>query len=362
MISPPAPSTGELVSVVVPMFNVGRYIDATILSVLSQTYARFELLLVDDGSTDHTVERCLAYEGDPRVVLLRQANRGCAAARNLGIRHARGSLLAMLDGDDVWAPLKLERQVAQLADETELGVVHCAALLIDDAGASLSLAHAPVERAPDLITLFRNNPICTPSAAVIRRPALDAVAFTNPRGEACYFDESLECADDLELWLRIVATTGWRIGYLGEVLAGYRVRTDSNTGEIDVYPRRWQHVLDQVRRYAPELVDRHGHAATARIYRYLAQRKFLACGDPFAAAQLARRAVATDPAMLREEPFRSLLTLAASHLACAVPASRRDWLLRHGHRWLGGLQTRGLLPRSPMQFGTPPGTLARPIG
>lgn len=352
-VEDPAPS-GELVSVVVPMFNVGRYIDATIQSVLAQSYANFELLLVDDASPDDTVERCRNYLSDPRVVLLRRPNRGCAAARNHGIRQARGSLLAMLDGDDLWAPRKLERQVQQLACSPEFGIVHSAALLVDDGGSPLLLAHVPPRGEPDLVTLFRNNPICTPSAAILRRATLDAVAFRNEHGDICFFDETLECADDLELWLRVVATTDWKIGYLAETLASYRVRTDSNTGDVEKYPSRWRHVLERVRRYAPELVDQHGAAATARIFRYLAQRKFLAQGDAATAARLARRAIAYDPAMLWQEPFRSTLTLIACHVACLVPTRGRAMLLRSLPRLMQRLRAIGLLPDSPMRFGDAP--------
>jgi len=336
------------------MHGVGTYIDAAIRSVLQQTYSCFELLLVDDGSTDDTVERCRAYLGDPRVVLICQPNRGCAAARNHGIRRSRGELIALLDGDDAWVSNKLARQIAHLEHEPRIGILHCGALLVDEGGASLGVSHHPPTETTDLVSLFRNNPICTPSAVLIRREVLAEIQYETAGGELAYFDETLECADDLECWLRVMATTSsWTIAATPEVLAHYRVRSDSNTGDIDRYPQRWRQVLARIARYAPDLVAQHGDAATARIFRYLAQRKFLSHGEASCAARLARRAVRIDPTMLWNEPFRSLLTLAATHAALFVPRAQRPALRRIGERVLSQLAHLGAVPIEPMRFGDP---------
>lgn len=108
----------ELVSIIIPVYNVRDYIMETIGSVLMQTYANWELLLVEDGSTDgtaETVEQYLAGKQDPRIRLLRQpSNQGAARSRNRGLREARGRYIAFLDSDDLWEPEKLERQLAFL--------------------------------------------------------------------------------------------------------------------------------------------------------------------------------------------------------------------------------------------------------
>src|SRR5436190_1570422 len=98
------------VSVIVPAFNAGRTISAALASVFAQTYRDFEVIVVDDGSTDDTAAR-IAEWGD-RVLYVRQPNGGPARARNTGIGRSRGRLVAFLDADDVWLPEKLERQVA----------------------------------------------------------------------------------------------------------------------------------------------------------------------------------------------------------------------------------------------------------
>ena len=97
------------VSVVIPAYNAEEYIAETLDSVLSQNYSDYEILVIDDGSTDHTGE-VLAHYGD-RIHLFQKPNGGPASARNLGLKHARGRYIAFLDSDDLWHPEKLARQV-----------------------------------------------------------------------------------------------------------------------------------------------------------------------------------------------------------------------------------------------------------
>src|SRR5205085_967833 len=118
-----------LVSIIIPFLNAGPFIEETIESVRAQTYAEWELLLADDGSTDSSTATAKRYaEGySNRVRYLEHAghvNRGLSATRNLGIRHSRGHLIAFLDADDVWLPHKLERQVAILNSQPEAAMVY----------------------------------------------------------------------------------------------------------------------------------------------------------------------------------------------------------------------------------------------
>jgi glycosyltransferase involved in cell wall biosynthesis len=103
------------VSVIIPVYNGAAYLAEAITSALQQTYAPYEVIVVDDGSTDGSAAVAEAFV--PRVRVIRQANAGCGAARNTGVRNASGSLLAFLDADDLWTPEKLAWQVAAL-DET----------------------------------------------------------------------------------------------------------------------------------------------------------------------------------------------------------------------------------------------------
>jgi glycosyltransferase involved in cell wall biosynthesis len=101
------------VSVILPVYGVEKYIAEAVRSVLAQTFSDFELLIIDDGSPDRSVEICRQFT-DSRIRIIQQQNRGLSGARNTGIRYAKGEYLAFLDGDDLWAPEKLEKQVAHL--------------------------------------------------------------------------------------------------------------------------------------------------------------------------------------------------------------------------------------------------------
>jgi glycosyltransferase involved in cell wall biosynthesis len=109
------------VSVIIPYFNAGKFIEEAIASIREQAYTPLEIILVDDGSTDRIADRVEAWGED--IVFLRQENKGQAAARNRGITHATGDIIAFLDADDYWPHGKLTRQVGQLEDDPTLGIV-----------------------------------------------------------------------------------------------------------------------------------------------------------------------------------------------------------------------------------------------
>lgn len=150
--------TSPLVSVVVPTFNRAYCLARTLDSALAQTHARLEVLVVDDGSTDGTAalvrER---YGDDPRVVYLHQANAGVSAARNHGLRAARGDFVALLDSDDVWQPWKIELQLRCLERFPELGMVWTDMAAIDPSGAVFDPAY--IRRMYSTYGLFRMEEI-----------------------------------------------------------------------------------------------------------------------------------------------------------------------------------------------------------
>jgi len=113
-----------LVSVVIPAYNCAQYIASAVQSALDQDYPHKEIIVVDDGSTDNTAT-VLAGFGE-RIIVRQQSNSGVAAARNHGMRVARGELIALLDADDLWLPGKLRKQVDYLTAHPELGAVYCA--------------------------------------------------------------------------------------------------------------------------------------------------------------------------------------------------------------------------------------------
>lgn len=187
----PAP----LVSVVIIAYNCAEYVSHAIQSVLEQTWSQLEVIVVDDGSTDTTGD-VAQRTSDPRLRYVRQANKGPNAARNEGIRHARGQLIAFLDCDDWWLPEKLEKQVAKVSDDPEIGLVYSLAIRVDASGREGDRFDAIVEgRVLDRL-LLGNCIAGSASSAMVTRRAIDAVGT---------FDESLHYAEDWEYWIRIAS-------------------------------------------------------------------------------------------------------------------------------------------------------------
>jgi len=122
------------VSIVMAAKNYARFLPVAVESVLAQTFADWELLIIDDGSTDRTPDVVRPFLADHRVRYSRADRLGQSRAKNLGIRLARGEFVAFLDADDAWLPTKLEKQLALFANRPEVGVVFCRRMLIDEIG------------------------------------------------------------------------------------------------------------------------------------------------------------------------------------------------------------------------------------
>jgi SAM-dependent methyltransferase len=187
------PSETPLVSVVLIFLNAARFIDEAIVSVLGQTYGHWELFLVDDGSSDRSTDIAKSYarEHSDRVRYLEHdghQNRRMSASRNLGIRHATGKYIALIDADDVWLPNKLERQVALLESNPEAGMLYGATLYwrswdadgvedADDYVKPLGVPAGTLFEPPTLLTLQLDGTACSPcpSDVLLRHEIVKAV-------------------------------------------------------------------------------------------------------------------------------------------------------------------------------------------
>ncbi len=185
------------VSVVIPVHNREALIDRAVDSVLAQTHGDFELLVVDDASTDGTVARLLARVPDPRLRLLRhEVNRGAAAARNTAIKAARGEFIAFLDSDDEWLPEKLERQLACMAAAPDDVLMCCTGYWMMRERSREVTARIPQSRGPWRDTLLGGCTLSPGSTAFIRRRAFDIHGL---------LDESLGRLEDWDWLLRYAA-------------------------------------------------------------------------------------------------------------------------------------------------------------
>jgi glycosyltransferase involved in cell wall biosynthesis len=203
------PDPKPSVTVVIPTFNYARFIREAVESTLAQTLPPLEVIVVDDGSTDHTPEVMAAYASDPRVCYVRQENRGLSAARNAGIKAARGEFIALLDADDRWKPEKLSRQLAEFTQE-QVGLVYCGREVFDEHGTQDPdpADRSKCERALEWLTIAT---LFCPSSVVMRRRC-----FTEQGG----FDESLRKVEDREMWIRLAKH--WRFRCVPDCLVEWR--------------------------------------------------------------------------------------------------------------------------------------------
>lgn len=199
------PPAEPAVSVVVPAHNAGATIEATVRSVLRQSLAELEVIVVDDGSTDDTVDRVQSLQRDPRILLVQQPNAGPSAARNAGIAAASASTIGVLDSDDLWLPTYLATMTAALASRPDAAFAYTDAWLFDDARKLLSTRSVmgtpkpPVAALADskgfLLELLDRNFVFT--SATIRRDVLRELGG---------YDERLRYGEDFELWVRLVGS------------------------------------------------------------------------------------------------------------------------------------------------------------
>jgi glycosyltransferase involved in cell wall biosynthesis len=231
-----------VVSAIITTFNRERFLDAAIESVVGQTYPEFELLVLDNSSSDGTAElvgRCT----DPRIRYLRHEPLSIAAARNLGVRTARGEFVAFLDDDDEWLPAKLERQVAAFRrGPAGVALVYGGFTRIDERGVAVGRSHRPSLRGRILRGLLAQRDAFTGSAS---NPMMRADALRGLGG----FNEALATSEDWELYLRL--SEQYEVEYVPEVLVRIRTHRDARLGDrIDDARHVEEMVLE---RYGPRM-------------------------------------------------------------------------------------------------------------
>lgn len=228
-----------LVSVVIPMYNAGRYITQAVDSVLAQTYRPIEILVVDDGSTDDSAAILQAYGS--RIRYLHQKNQGQSIARNRGITESQGELVAFLDADDFWLPDKIARQVDSLSRAPRAGLAHTDVLFLENSTGQRS--HRPSRKAEyvgncsDL--LFRQNKL-TISSVLLRKECLTQVGL---------FDGVFRYTDDYDMWLRIAPH--YEFCYVDEPLVIYRLHHTNISRCTLEMTRDELYVLDKALRQSP---------------------------------------------------------------------------------------------------------------
>lgn len=249
----------HFVSIILPTFNRAGLLGTAIESVLAQTAGEFELIVVDDASTDETPSLLESFD-DARLRVLRlETNGGAARARNRGIAAAKGSLIGFIDSDDVWKPDKLERQIAALAGASErVGMCVCS-MEYEPAGERPWVRYRDEELgSSEAITrLTLGVGLGTPAWLVRARALLDAGGF----------DESLPRMQDYECALRIAKRSG--ILLMSDILVTVRLQPDSLSASADRYTDAIERIVDRHRSLFERNPKGHSHMIF-RAGKYLA--------------------------------------------------------------------------------------------
>jgi glycosyltransferase involved in cell wall biosynthesis len=301
---PPIIPTDEagLISVIIPCYNAEQTLSETVDCVLRQTYKKWEIIIVNDGSTDSSPQLAEKLTAFGNIKVIHTPNRGVSNARNTGAENAKGEFLAFLDADDVWQPEKLQLQINYFSKQPLLGVCFSKVRFTSQSGKSLNQYSLVPKKPLNAYSLLVENHLCTSSNIMCRKQV-----FLETTG----FDPSMNYAEDQEWLLRVALNKRWLIAGVPEVLLDYRTQTGSLSSSLYKMEQGWQALIQKVKGYDPDFVDQHYLRAQATYLRYLARRA-LRQGEP---AQLGlnymKRALLSDWTILIISPWRSLATLTA---------------------------------------------------
>lgn len=297
-----------VVSVVMPMYNAQDSLFEAVLTVKAQTFRGWELILVDDGSTDQTLDMALDLaEGDPRIRVTTQENAGPADARNTGIRLARGRLIAFLDADDRWHTTRLAVCLDHFARNPQAGIVFTRLAFTGPEGKPVSEPTRHVEQlGPE--DLLSENPVCTTSNIVARAVLLEKLNGFNKR---------MAYLEDQDLLFRTAAASSWTVEGIDRVLLDYRISTTSRASDLRNTARSWRIFMSAAHAIAPELLRPRHRAVKADFHRNQARRA-VRDGLPLTALSCLFTALLKDPLIAARQPRRVGLTLAAA-LALFIP-------------------------------------------
>ncbi len=290
------------VSVIIPAYNAAKYLAETIDSVINQSFEDIEILIIDDGSTDNTLEIANYYQKyDHRVRVISQSNQGVSATRNRGVREARGELIAFMDADDQWLLEKINVHVEHFSRRSDLGLSFARVEFMTSDGEATGVLSNSRLFELELQHFYYENLVITPSNAVFRRAVFDEIGG---------FNQHLSGTEDAEIFLRTLFK-GWKAEGIDAVLVRYRTVQGGVSSNLYRMEEDWQRFSKVVQAYAPGFVAKHSKRAQAYFLRYLARRTIRSGSEPRTGLDFMNRALLTDWRLLLLEPKRTILTLLA---------------------------------------------------
>ena len=304
-------------SIVMPVFNAEDTLPRSILSIQAQSFRDWELILVDDGSTDGSLE--LANElasRDRRIRVTTQSNAGPAEARNTGIRLARGRIIAFLDADDLWHRERLAACLDHFVRNPRAGLVFTRVAFIGADG-QRAVDASPHFRTLGPAELISENPVCTTSNIAARSELLDQIGG---------FDMKMAYIEDQDLLFRAATGSDWTVEGIDRVLMDYSIGGRSRSADLTRTARSWRRFIARAEAIAPDLVRPRRTRLIADFHRNQARRA-LRGGLPATALGFITQALFTDPMILIRMPRRVGLTILAA-LALLLPIPQLKEYLR----------------------------------
>ena len=211
------------VSVIIPTYNRAHLIDKAINSVLSQTYQDYEIIIVDDASTDNTKEVVKDFTDSRISYIFHINNLDISAARNSGIKASQGKYIALLDSDDEWLPEKLDKQINKFEKESlKIGVIYTGSYYIDEKGSQIRKVHVPIKEGYIYEDLLRAGGYLCLSSTLIKRECFKKVGL---------FDENLPPCEDLDMWIRIAKY--YKFSYIKDLLVASRIHNNQITNDSE---------------------------------------------------------------------------------------------------------------------------------
>lgn len=296
--------SGIEISVIIPAFNAAKTIIRAIDSVRAQECDALEILIIDDGSSDNTIEvvRSVAREGEQIRIFQMEKNQGVSAARNVGIRNAKGTYIAFLDADDIWLPGKLKNQIEMIKSDSSITLVSCNSQLLSPTGEFLKEGHVnrpPVQGVDAWKTLLTYNFLPTPTV----------FTYTELVREIGGFDESLKVGEDLDLWIKL--------GLRGKIAVLPKIYTCYYDTPGSLMKRN----VDQTKQIVIPMLQRHlmeqrARLSTGEVNRIKGQQAFtLGCVMFFSGIFIPSITVFLKSAYYGCHPIKSLLYVARALVA-----------------------------------------------
>lgn len=259
------------VSIVIPVHNAEDYVGDTLASVLNQTWRDLEVIVVNDGSTDRSVDVCRRFN-DARVRYVEQENGGLAAARNAGIAAARGDFVGFIDADDEWLPQKVARHLDHFRSDGTLGLSYSYSRLMDEAGHDIGILQKEGRTPTRFADAYVQNVIGNGSNAILRKEVFDGRA-SDPGSfpPMVSFDPELRRAEDFELWARITGSTQWKVACIPEVLVRYRMNSTGLSSNTRLQRHYHLLALAKIGAALPHAAEQHRRKAVAHMYWHQAR-------------------------------------------------------------------------------------------